>query len=321
MINISFDIVKNEDGSLFLHSVGKMYQISFEDESQKIMFNELVSDKYKSYKSLINYLLQSFDKEAVFNFFHDLKEYKIIYFDTENDLLLGNIYSISWEQKIKSLNGKNVGIVIPYTNEYVSSILKNSELFHVKLDYFLYNPKKISVSKIQQFIRKKDFIIIDSTSFNPLFLIEFNKCAFLNQTPWLLVSSFRAGKSCIGPLFYGKESGCYECYLKRFKSTFPFVKEYKVYENWLIKEQKNSNLNGLNISNYKLMWDYAVIETEKFLLNYSFPQTYKSVIEINLDEFINTKHRFYRVPFCKVCYSNEESKSHAPWLDPITIEK
>ncbi len=318
MITNYYDIVKCSDNTYQLHCSGKMYKIEFDDKNQLKMFEEIIALKKKKYSEIIISFLKQYPKDEILKFFGSLRDNGFIFFENDESLLKGFLFD-PLSQVDENLKNKSIGIVLSANNKIAVDIVKSSELNGAKLSFFTYDSLPTE-KKIEDFVDDKDFILVDATSYSPSFLHLFNKIVIKKSIPWLLISCFRANKGFVGPLFYGEETGCYSCYDKRVKSAFPHFKEQMNYENWLDEHNIPGKMGDIEISFYKLVYSYAIVEIKKFLLSYGFPHTYKRLMEIDFDEYTTTWHNFYKVPFCPHCNS-KSVHANVPWLDPISIEK
>ncbi|MDR0603291.1 MAG: TOMM precursor leader peptide-binding protein [Bacteroidales bacterium] len=318
MLNAFYDIVKCGDSTFQLHCAGKMYKIEFDEENQLKMFEDIISSKGKKYSELISSFKKNYPQNEILKFFKGLKDNGFIFYETDDSLLKGFLFDPVTNLN-ENLNEKSIGIVVSSENKIGLEIVKSSELNKANLSFLIYS-SVYDEEKIAEFVGGKDFIIVDSTSYIPSFLQLFNEVAIKNSIPWLLVSCLRYNRGFVGPLFYGEETGCYNCYDKRVKSALPKYNEFLNYENWIDKRNKPSKMGNIEISFIKFVYSFAIIETKKFLLSYGFPHTYKRLLEIDFDDYTTTWHNLYKVPFCPHCNSKRKYSS-APWLDSISLEK
>ncbi len=262
--------------------------------------------------------LKKYQKHKIIEFFNNLKESGLIFYENNESLLKGFLFDPQSHIEAQ-LKDKSIGIVLTSNNKTAFNILKSSELNVSNLSFFHYE-STFTDKNIAQFVEGKDFVLVDSTSYIPSFLQLFNRIALKRKIPWILVSCFRAYRGFIGPLFWGEETGCYSCYDKRVKSVLPQHKELLYYETYIDEKKTPTKIGNIEISFCKLVYTLAVIEVKKFLLSYGFPHTYKRLLEIEFDEYTTTWHNFYKVPFCPYC--NSKSKlTCAPWLDAVSLEK
>jgi thiazole/oxazole-forming peptide maturase SagC family component len=316
MFKDMFDIVKSDEWSFQLHCAGKTYKIVFDNSLMLEMFEKLISSN-DTYPRLVEKFSKKYNKDAILDFFKNLKENSLVFYEDDDALMKGKLYdpTIDIIAKWKEMN---VGLIVATENSKAVDIAKKTDLVDCKFSIFKYNTST-EREKIEQFVVDKQFIIVDKTSYIPAFLSKFNKVAIEQNLPWLLISCIRANKAFVGPLFYGEQTGCYSCFEKRVKSAFPNYKELMIYENWLDEQNRPSHMGQIEQSHYKLAYQFAVLEVKKFLLNYGFPHTYKQMLEIDFNEYSTKWHHFYKVPFCSHC-NHKHKDACAPWLDPISLE-
>lgn len=56
---------------------------------------------------------------------------------------------------------------------------------------------------------------------------------FDERKPWLYIQGVGSGKGYFGPLFYGEETGCCECFIKKIESNLLYFEEHKRYIDYL----------------------------------------------------------------------------------------
>lgn len=316
MLKDRFDIVKGDGRSYQLHCAGKMYKIDFDDPVMLEMFEILVSSNY-TYPRLVEKLIKKYSKNVILDFFKNLKENNLIFYEDDDALMKGKLYDPEIDINVK-WKEMNVGLILTTGNSQAVDIAKKSDLAECKFSIFKYDNSS-GQEKLEQFVSDKQFVIVDKTSYIPALLNMLNEVAIKRNLPWLLLSCIRANKAFVGPLFYGEQTGCYSCFEKRVKSAFPNFKELVVYEKWLDEQNHPSCMGHVEQSLYKLAYQFAILEVKKFLLNYGFPHTYKQVLEVDFNEYNTQWHHFYKVPFCPHC-NHKQKDACTPWLDPISLE-
>ena len=317
MFQDQFDVIKVSEKCYQLHSAGKMFKIEFdEDDIKKEMFDYLLNSS-ESYSKIVKQSKKKYAFNEILDFFFLLKQNGFLYYNDEDSLSEGKLYDSKFSPN-ENLKKKNIGVVITKNNTMAYDIVTNSELAKTNLTILQYD-KYTTDSEIVSFVSKNDFVIVDKTSYNPAFLRRYSDIAISQNKPWLLISCFRSVRGYVGPLFWGEKTGCYSCFERRVKSNFVNQEELSIYDNWLIENDSNSHIGQINLSNYNLVYNIAIIECKKFVLDYGFPHTYKQLYEINLDDLSTKWHHFYKVPFCPQC-STKMDNACAPWLDPITLE-
>ena len=63
----------------------------------------------------------------------------------------------------------------------------------------------------------------------------------------------------------------------------------------------------------------TLLEVKKFIMQWSIPSTWRTIIKIDIDSFDLDKHSLLKKPFCEVCKPKLEYNP-APWLESITLK-
>lgn len=167
-------------------------------------------------------------------------------------------------------------------------------------------------------IEKSDFSIVDADEWNPSLLEQINQLAVTNNIPWLYMHGCNALSASIGPLFTGRQNGCYHCLMTRLKSIMEFVPYFEEFEKHLKKSRGASTCCGAPIPLYDLIASISVLETLKYITEWSVPSLYKTFITIDYFTLLITHHKLLKVPTCPVCEPQQDFLQ-APWLEPVTL--
>lgn len=313
----NYDVFEMEDNSYQIISGDESFKVEFDDENQKEMFLEFINTKPKNYKSLINMFLKKYDKTIIYSFFNDLKSSGIIFYEDNDYLMKGSFFEINKDDTYSIMLVKKSLGYISFGDSSVYSEIKKTKLGDMASFFDL---SKRKIENMESFIKNNDFIVYDASRYNPNDIHEFNSLAFKNKKPWLLVQGVIGSKAYIGPLFYGEETGCYNCYSKRVNSLRSYLVENKQYKDWLISNNKYSKPSNQDSSYHALVASFVSIEIKKFLLDLSFPNTYGNLITFDFDIYQVNLHPLHKLPFCPVCYEDVEF-SRAPWLSPVTLKE
>jgi bacteriocin biosynthesis cyclodehydratase domain-containing protein len=122
-------------------------------------------------------------------------------------------------------------------------------------------------------------------------------------------------------LFYGKETGCYNCLISRIKSNHAHPTFLNSYEDYLRSNRKSSkpDITPNSTIIYNIIANLTLLEVMKFIELWSLPVTWRSVININITNLNSTKHNLLKKPFCEVC-KPELLYNPSPWLEAITLK-
>lgn len=176
--------------------------------------------------------------------------------------------------------------------------------------------QEILEEKMEQY----DFFVLDGSRWNPEFTERFNRLALKYNKPWLYVGGVEEINIKVGPIFYGKETGCYNCLVKRIKSNVEHLTYFNGYEDYLRRNGVSGQPDQLpqNDLYLDLAANVAALEIGKFFNLWAVPSTWKAFISINALDYSTSKHNLLKIPFCEVC-KPELVYNPAPWLEPISV--
>ncbi len=190
------------------------------------------------------------------------------------------------------------------------------------LEFDSFTGADTNANKRDSIFHTADFFVVNGSRWNPHFLDQFNKCALEYNIPWLYVGGVEEGFLKIGPLFMGKETGCYNCLIKRIKSNHDYLNYLNSYENFLREKKGASSPDTLpNIEIfYELISDIVLLDIHKYFELWAIPVTWKGFITINAITLDITKHHLLKIPFCEFCKPTIHYNP-SPWLEPITSNR
>lgn len=186
----------------------------------------------------------------------------------------------------------------------------------------LYRYENINSEMLEIIFSKIDFAFVDATHWSPFHIKLINKEAIKKNKPWLLIDGRLSNNPTIGPLFYGRETGCYDCLIDRYKNNLSDKSAFSSYFNYLYSNRIVSIVETDAIKNeylVNLLTDFAVFEYVNFMNGWNKPETYRTVIEIDYSNYEIIKHKLLRVPYCTTCNSELKYNS-SPWLDSISLK-
>ena len=311
-----FDVVQTPSGDYELINGHSVINVEFNVEDEKLIFESLLTLRDKSTKNIVKTLIKDYGKEKVYSFFLKFKTASIIFFDSEDALAEGNIFSAKASNDFKVEEAAQKSIIIISASSFPNilrqfSIFKNAEVFDAS--------KMLDSNELDAVFSQSEMVIVDAFSANPQLMEEINSVALANNKPWLLVQGVYEQAGHVGPLFYGNETGCYQCFRDRLRSNMQNLESYDRYENWL-REGNQFSKSGLMLSDSFGFHIASIVasEIEKFFLEYDVPQSYGFLLEVNALNYNVNAHRLYKVPFCSSCNTDFEYR-RAPWLDPVTL--
>jgi bacteriocin biosynthesis cyclodehydratase domain len=273
--------------------------ILLSDEQQVVEANQII-------KELIN--LNKYDVSDIDSVVSQLSEYN--FFDLFVD-----------DKNISSISKENV---ISKDILVVGDGKLSDKMKQLLVDYSFKNVFNLSYSELLEKIEtisNMDFMLVDGSCFNPVALKLINKTALANNKPWLYIGGFENEWMKIGPLFYGAESGCYECLEKRKLSN----SENPIYDEdyicYLSKLGISSKPDSIPLEDFQLniLANWAVIEMLRFFQEKKLIPTWKNVISLDTYKYKIYKSELLRNPYCPICRPAQKH-TFSPWLDPQILD-
>jgi bacteriocin biosynthesis cyclodehydratase domain-containing protein len=155
----------------------------------------------------------------------------------------------------------------------------------------------------------------------PYYIEKINLYALKYNKPWLYIGGIEEISIKIGPLFYGKETGCYNCLISRIKSNHEYPEHLQSYETFLRENKiasKPDIVPNVNII-YSIIASLTMLEVMRFIEEWSLPVTWRTLIVLNIFDYDLSKHTLLKMPFCEACKPKLEYNP-APWLEEITLK-
>lgn len=204
---------------------------------------------------------------------------------------------------------------------------KISEKLHESLVYLgeevsLYKFEDINTEKVNKILSQVDFTFVDASLWAPYYIKIINSEAIMIDKPWLLIDGKTSPNPTLGPLFYGKDTGCYDCLIDRYQNNLSEKNIFSSYLNYLCSNRAVSKVESDVIKNktlQNLLVDYALLEYENFMSGWNKPETYRTILEIKANKYEIIKHKLLKVPYCTTCNPELEYNS-SPWLADISLK-
>lgn len=315
----NYDIFKDEAHQCYqLRTKTQTYILEFDEKEKEEIFlevvNELQNKPNLSLKGLKSRLSKVHKDEAkVLEVLTILKEYQLLSYEMMREMdpesQKGNPVS-KGAQDIKLAIIGNGSI-----SDKLKKLAKNEKFKSVK--QFEYKSNLDIKSIIEEF----DFLLVDASHWSPYHLEQINKIALEANKPWLFIGGVEEMSLKVGPLFYGKETGCYECLMSRYKSVHDYPEYLISYESHLKENKKagvKESIPNLDIAE-NIIVNIAISEVLKYLDAWALPNTWRNIIEVNFMTLDTVHHTLLKKPYCETC--KPELKYHtAPWLEPITLK-
>ncbi|WP_424001495.1 TOMM precursor leader peptide-binding protein [Maribacter sp. IgM3_T14_3] len=317
-----YDVFEDVENNVYqIRTKGDVFLVRFEGDDKKEIFLKLISlfeSKKISFKDLVKKLKQSFDESKVLSVVQELKDSGLftenyVNNPVENSKGLSFQLRSGQEDFSRITTTKNIEIVGKgeIFETFKKQIYKKDfgEVYFSEINDK--NPKKIIDSALQ----RSDLLIVESNEWNPELLEFINIKALEADKAWMLVRGMWLGKGSIGPLFYGRETGCYSCLSARVKSNIEHLSYFLAYENYLMKEGKSSKPDWIPTGLQDIIVTMALYDALKFLSEWDVPETYGHLINIFPSLSIE-KHKLLKNPLCTVC-KPELEYNISPWVENI----
>lgn len=338
MLKKGFNVFEDKKNGVYQIRNGfeEVIVAEFNDEIDKEIFKIIIDDQRSDtpgkIDELIGDLSTRYDKAKIYNVIDQLEEFNLL---DEDNFYASYDRDLESQLCLWSLNAGNSEE--PNANEMQQKI-KNSKLLLIGTGVFLKLieaksklsgfdtldvidlSSNISDEDLKESIIGSDFFIFDADEWYPHYLDLVNLTAVENNKPWIIFMGVHSLKASVGPLFIGKETGCYNCLIDRIKSHMDFIPYFSEYENYLKEHKTCGKRQGSPIVIYDMIASICVLEALKYITEWTIPILYKNFLTFDLFDLSTKLHPFLKAPVCNVCTPNVEFNS-APWLEPCTLKK
>lgn len=312
----NYDIFKDEDNGCYqIRSKTATFIVVFDEEASEKIFLRIVDlsskGKRTNLQRIRKVLMNDFEEDKVLSVLHNLREAGLIPDGTD--------LNAKDQSTFRSIG--NASLAIIGNSKLTEALKKVSELDNFKtVSTFEYEENGFE-EKVSKVFKDYDFVIVDAHLWSPHHLEIINKTAVKLNKPWLYIPGFNEENIEIGPLFYGKETGCYNCLISRIKSNHSYPQYLSQYEKYLRDLKKSSSTMNIFHDSilYSIVANFAIYETIKFIEGWALPITWQSVFKINMYNYDTSVHTLLKKPLCEVCKPNVKYNP-APWLDKVTLK-
>lgn len=179
-----------------------------------------------------------------------------------------------------------------------------------------------SSEELENALLHVDFAVVDAHRWSPYHLELVNALCIQQDIPWLYIEGVRGDDISIGPIFWGRKLGCYNCLTTRKNSNYKDLNSQLSYEKYLRKNRRASQTDQAYLEplRVKMVAHLALLETLKFLDSYAVPAVWRTVVDFNLTTCEVKKSYLLKYPYCPVCNPRVQYNS-APWLEEISLVK
>ncbi|MBC6994039.1 TOMM precursor leader peptide-binding protein [Neolewinella lacunae] len=310
-------------------------EIKFEGKTEKEIFELIVQMLQKKptpggTEVLIEQLSVQFPREKVISIVQDLRDNGIITDYTLRELLKRKSAPqyLFWSRVEFAQLGESA---IALQNKWASTslgIIGDGHLVElieqkarlsglVRIEQLARPAQALEETKLGKLL-EQDLLICAYDDWHPYQLDQINRRALANNRPWLLIRGMDGLSASVGPLFMGKDTGCYHCLSSRRKSHLEHVNQFEHYEAYLTEQRIAAKSQGAPMPAYDVIASLAILELMKFRLDFAVPVTYGNMVTFDLYDMETAIHPFLKAPVCPVCKPELEHAS-APWLEPLII--
>jgi bacteriocin biosynthesis cyclodehydratase domain-containing protein len=319
----NYDIFEDKENNVYqIRTKGDVFLVRFEGDEKKEIFLHIIKitrEKNHSFKDLMKALKNKFEESKVMPVINELKESGIFneYYTNPKKDVKGLALGLLGKQDFSRLK-----------TEKTLEVIGSGELFDAfkkitnKGDFGSLNFTKIgnknNEALIEKAFKRSDLVIVESNRWNPNFLEKVNQIALIQNKPWMLVRGMWRGYGSIGPLFYGKETGCYECLSARVKSNIEHLQYFLAYERHLKEEDKSAQPDWAPTGFHEIIASSAIFDGLKFLTEWDVPETYNNIVNF-LPSLTTEKHKLLKNPLCGTC-KPELEYNLSPWIANIALK-
>ncbi|MDR1503929.1 MAG: TOMM precursor leader peptide-binding protein [Prevotella sp.] len=313
-----YDIFFDKDNNIYqVRTKNEITLIEFTDKEKEDYFFKIIG----LFENAEEYSLQDIQKKNPS--FDYSKLLDVLAELTDSGLL----FSLNNKYSKNSLSNDSIHLINESTLSYIGSsemgrIIQEKALKNGYKNINIYNLSDENYRNLEDIIVNSNFIIVDSLYWNPGFMTKLNTLALEKNKPWILIEGTDSEANfSLGPIFHGKETGCYDCYMKRLKSQDEFLPYNNSYEEFLRKESRSSKPS---ISVQPLILDIAasiiILDITKYIGQWYPPEMWRHTLSIDTTTYQIIKHSFLKAP---VCYSCKPSIDYnpAPLFEAVTLKQ
>lgn len=307
----NFDICKEYNSKVYqLRTKTDVFIIEFDDIDQENIFTEIFSflkQEGKECECLEERLKQNHDPSKVLSVLKMLNDYSLL--------------SPNLESKNVNFKHSNKALSIFGQGQIAKEVKRIATEEHFQTNIYPYKDI-FSEIEIDQIVQRSDFLIVDATEWSPFHIEIINSTSLKYSKPWLYIGGIENDVFKIGPLFYGKETGCYNCLIDRIKNNDEYSHHLKTYEQYLRNNKISSKPDIISVNHfpvYGIIANLAILDVISFFEDLSVPSTYRCLIEFNYLSLEIKRHELLKKPYCEVCKPRLQYNS-APWLETIITD-
>lgn len=327
LLTDKYDIFYDPANSAYqIRSKTGVVVVEFSDKEKEGIFTAVIQ-LYKerqsySFSEITRTLSSTYSLDKVMDVIGELEECGVLSEDfllIDREQLQGANYAGYAQPRNATLGNKTLGYIgAKVLGEEIRSKAKNYGYRRV----VFYQPvESFSLGKVQDVFSRSDFVIVDAARWNPELLDNINMVALDMNRPWLLVDGmFDSRYFSVGPIFWGRSTGCYECYKRRLRSNDEFANYTNSYEDFLRDHHSFSKPDSIPNLVAKYMSCFIVIDISKYIGGWYIPETWRANVVFDISRFSVVRHVFLKTPICHICNPMLDYNP-SPWLEAVTLRK
>lgn len=320
-----FDIFYDNTNNCYqVRTKTNTFSIVFDEKEQENIFFAVVQHFIKNpeltLQQLKSLLIKNFKEEKVLQLLTDLAKSDLLSFEMQAELgVNSNPYVNIDPSEIIFISNTSLAIIgSSKVSTEIEIVAKREKFKSVKIYEFENNE---TLEKFEKIFKEHDFIVVDAQKWSPFHLKMINETALKLNKPWLYIGGISEFSIEIGPLFYGRETGCYNCLMSRLKSNQMKPQFFVEYEKHLTETKKPGAEDLLPHEGvlYKMISCFVVYDIMKFIESWALPVTWQTIIKFNVFNYTSTMHSLLKKPYCETCRPVLKYNP-SPWLDKITLK-
>lgn len=306
------------------------YIIEFDNDGKYEIFEKLINLAQKddlTLQQIANKLNDQYEESEVMDVLVNLNEFGLLPIEETREMSGFNKSKDSFTPKVGARESKSLDelSILILGDSQLSPLLETTlekqsfkKIVHRRFDEI----PQANGSTMTNLIAPFDFIVLDAVEWNPYYTEELNKAAIEQDKPWMFVGGLEEYKLKVGPIFFGKETGCYNCLIKRMKSNQDHLTYFSAYEKKLRENRQSAKPDRFPYLDayYGFISNMVLLELTKFFEMWTVPTLWKKFLSINALNYHTEEHHLLKVPFCEVCKPQLEYNP-SPWLETITLQK
>lgn len=322
-----YDIFYDNENNVYqVRTKSDAITISFIDDEKELIFKNII-DLYEkkdfyTFQQIQRKLISKFPYSKILDVIQELYAVSILNSDNleeSSEILKNETDFLPWlNEEYKSLSEIKIGFI---GEKELGVKIKEKALLSKYKEVSIRNlDGKVDESEIKKIISENDFLIVDSSVWDPYLMEQVNDIALSLNCPWLLIDGLIDPVNySIGPIFHGQDSGCYECYRNRVRSNDEFFSYTKVYENYLRENRKMAKPDVVSEPIKDIIANIVVMDISKYLGGWYPPETWRASLIFNSQNYQFSKHNFLKAPICYKCNPILDYNT-SPWLESITLK-